>query len=156
MLKKRFYVLITAAVMVWALLAGASDALAQHETKTVDGLKVTLGITSVDEIKKHPEEHPEIKMHGGPQGTHHLLIHIEDEKTGKVIGDASVKATVHNPDGTKTVKRLEPMTIAGFRDYGHYFDFKEELGNYHIEVAITPLKGAQKKAVFVYERRGEH
>lgn len=128
---------------------------AQHETKTVDGLKVTLGITSVDEIKKHPEEHPEIRMHGGAKGTHHLLIHIEDEKTGKIIVDASVKALVHNPDGSKTVKILEPMTIAGFKDYGHYFDFKG-LGNYHIEVAITPLKGSTKKAMFVYERRRGH
>lgn len=155
MLKKRFDVLIAAAVMFWTLLAGASDALAQHETKTVGGLKVTLGITSVEEIKKHPDEHPEMKMHGGPKGTHHLLIHIEDEKTGKIVGDASVKSTVHNPDGSRTVKTLEPMAIAGFRDYGNYFDFRE-LGNYHIEVAITPLKGAPRKALFVYERRGEH
>jgi len=133
----------------------AVPAYAQHETKTVDGLKVTLAITSVEEIKKHPEEHPEIKMHGGPKGTHHLLIHIEDEKTGKVVGDASVKTVVHNPDGSKTTKALESMTIAGFKDYGNYFDFKE-LGDYHIEVAMTPLKGAPKKAFFVYERRGEH
>lgn len=153
--RKRFDILITIVVTFLALLAGASVIFAQHETKTVDGLKVTLGMTSVDEIRKHPEEHPEIKMHGGPKGTHHLLIHIEDEKTGKVVGDMSVKVTVHNPDGTKALKTLEPMEIAGFRDYGNYFDFKA-LGNYHIEVAITPLKGELKKAVFVYERRGEH
>ncbi len=153
--KKRSGILITIFVTIWALLAGASGALAQHEEKRVDGLKVTLAITSIAEIKKHPEEHPEIEMHGGPKGTHHLLIHIEDEKTGKVVGGASVKTTVHNPDGSRTAKTLEPMTIAGFRDYGNYFDFKA-LGNYHIEVAITPLKGELKKAVFVYERRGEH
>lgn len=153
--RKRSDILITIFVTIWALLAGTSNALAQHETKTIGGLKVTLGITSVDEIKKHPEEHPEIRMHGGPKGTHHLLIHIEDEKTEKVVGDASVKATVHNPDGSKTTKTLESMTIAGFKDYGNYFDFKE-LGDYHIEVAITPMKGAPIKAMFVYERREEH
>jgi len=155
MSRKGSDILITIFVTIWALLAGASDALAQHETKTVDGLKVTLAITSVDEIKKHPEDHPEIKMHGGPKGTHHLLIHIEDEKTGKVVGDVFVKTIVHNPDSSKTEKILEPMAIAGFKDYGNYFDFKE-LGDYHIEVAMTPLKGAPKKAFFVYERRGEH
>ncbi len=153
--RKRSYILITVFVAIWALLAVSSDTFAQHETKKVDGLKVTLAITSIDEIKKHPEEHPEIKMHGGPKGTHHLLIHIEDEKTGKVVGDASIKTTVHNPDGSETTKVLESMTIAGFKDYGNYFDFKD-LGDYHIEVAITPSKGAPKKALFVYERREEH
>ncbi|GEM_PF-6999219 len=143
------------AVVFLLIAVLAAPVYAQHETKIIDGLRVTLGITSIEEIKKHPEEHPEIKMHGGPKGTHHILIHIEDEKTGTVVGDVSVKATVHNPDGTKTAKTLEPMAIAGFDDYGNYFDFKE-LGNYHIEVAVTPIKGASKKAVFVYERRREH
>jgi len=153
--RKRSDILITVFVTIWALLSVSSDALAQHETKTVDGLKVTLAVTSVEEIKKHPEEHHEIRMHGGPKGTHHLLIHIEDEKTGKIVGDASVKATVHNPDGSKATKVLESMTIAGFSDYGNYFDFKD-LGNYHMEVAMTPVKGAPKKVFFVYERRRGH
>ena len=146
--------LILAAVFLMASVFAAT-VFAQHETKTVDGLKVTLAITSVEEIKKHPGEHPEIRMHGGPKGTHHLLIHIEDEKTGKVVGDASVRAAIHNPDGSKTLKNLDPMTIAGFRDYGNYFDFKDQ-GNYHIEVAITPAKGAPAKTFFVYEKRREH
>ena len=38
---------------------------------------MTLASTTVDDIEKHPDTHPEIKMHGGPKGTHHLLIHIE-------------------------------------------------------------------------------
>jgi len=152
---KRPDILITIFVTIWALLSGASYVLAQHETKTVGGLNVTIGITSVEEIKKRPEGHPELKMHGGPKGTHHLLIHIEDEKTGKLVGDASVKATVHNPDGSKTTKALESMAIAGFRDYGNYFDFKE-LGDYHIEVAVTQTKDAPQKAMFVYERREGH
>ncbi len=53
-----------------------STAFAQHEIKQVDGLKVMLGVASVEDIKKHPDEHPEIKMHGGPKGTHHILVHI--------------------------------------------------------------------------------
>lgn len=132
-----------------------STALAQHEIKDVDGLKVMLGVASVEEIKKHPDEHPEIKMHGGPKGTHHILVHIEDEKTGKVVSDASVQLTVHNPDGTKVTRPLEPMTIGGITDFGDYFDLRY-LGNYHIDVFITPKEGDVKKATFVYERRPGH
>ncbi len=132
-----------------------SIALAQHETKSIDGLKVLLAAASVEDIKKHPDEHPEIKMHGGPKGTHHILVHVDDEKTGKVVSDASVQLTVHNLDGTKVTRPLEPMTIGGITDYGNYFDLRD-LGNYHIDVFITPREGDVKKATFVYERRPGH
>lgn len=132
-----------------------STALGQHEIMQVDGLKVMLGVASVEEIKKHPDEHPEIKMHGGPKGTHHILVHIEDEKTGKVVSDASVQLTVHNPDGTKVTRPLEPMTIGGITDFGDYLDLRY-LGNYHLDVFITPKEGDVKKATFVYERRLGH
>lgn len=129
--------------------------LAQHEEKTVAGIKVVLAIVHVEEIKRHPEEHPEIKMHGGPKGTHHLLIHLEDEKTGEIISDASVTVHIHNPDGTKISKILEPMTINERTNFGNYFDFSD-MGNYHVEAMITPEKGEHGRisAFFVYENKG--
>lgn len=130
-------------------------ALAQHEIKQVDGLKVMIAAASVEEIKKHPDEHPEIKTHGGLKGTHHILVHIEDEKTGKVVSDASVQLTVHNPDGTKVSRPLEPMTIGGITDFGNYFDLSD-LGNYHMDALITLKTGETRKATFVYERRPGH
>lgn len=129
-------------------------ALAQHEIKTVDGLKVMLAVAGVEDIKKYPEKHPEVKMHGGPGGSHHVLIHIEEEKTGKAISNVSVSANVHNPDGTNVKKVLEPMTIGGITDFGNYFDIKE-LGNYHIDVLIT-VEGEIIKVNFSYERRPWH
>ena len=79
--------------------------LAQHEEKAVAGIKVVLAIVHVEEIKRHPEEHPEIKMHGGPKGTHHLLIHLEDEKTGEIISEASV--TVNTGKKNKHDRRYQ-------------------------------------------------
>lgn len=132
-----------------------NPALALHEVKIMDGIKVMLGTASVDEIKKHPKEHPEINMHGGPKGTHHLIVHLEEEKTGKIISDASVTVSIHNPDGTKVTKAMELMAIGGIPDFGNYFDFSD-IGNYHIEVVITPKGGKAKKVLFTYEKRPEH
>lgn len=129
--------------------------LAQHEIKMVAGLKVMLAIVSIEEIKKHPDEHPEIKMHGGPKGTHHLLIHLEDKDTGEIIGEATVTVNIHNPEGTKISKMLEPMTIRGRTNFGNYLDFSD-MGNYHIETMIMPEKGDHGRisAFFVYENKG--
>lgn len=140
---------------ILVILFLSSQAFAQHETKKADGLKVTLASAAVDDIKKHPDKHPEIKMHGGPKGTHHLLIHVEDEKTEKVISDVTVKVDVHNPDGTKLSKTMEPMTINGITDFGNYFDLRD-LGTYHIDVFITPEKGKVKRVTFFYERIPGH
>lgn len=85
------------------------QAFARRETKKVDGLKVSQALITVDEIKKHPDTHPEIKMHGGPKGTQHPVIHIEDEKPEKAVSDVAVKVDVHNPDGTKASKNMEPI-----------------------------------------------
>lgn len=131
-------------------------AFAQHEIKTVDGLKVMLAVSSVEDVKgKHPGGHTELKMHGGPKGTHHILVHIEDEKTGKILTYVSVSLTVHNPDGTSVRKELESMTINKLTDFGNYFDLSD-MGNYHIDVFITPPGGKTKKVSFVYERRPGH
>lgn len=144
-----------AGIFIGMLLSYSSPILAQHDVKTVAGIKVMLAMFHTEEIKRHPEEHPEIKMHGGPKGTHHLLIHLEDEKTGEIISDASVMVHIHNPDGTKVSKILEPMTISGRTNFGNYFAFSD-MGNYHIEVMITPEKGEHEKifAFFVYENKG--
>ena len=140
---------------IFSIMLLSYPAFAQHDVKTVAGIKVMLAMVHIEEIKKHPDEHPEIKMHGGPKGTHHLLIHLEDEKTGKIITDASVTVNIHKPDGTKVSKMLEPMTISGRTNFGYYFDFSE-MGNYHIEAMIMPEKGEHERifAFFVYENRG--
>lgn len=130
-------------------------AFAQHEIKTVDGLKVMLGVIPVQEIKEHPEKHHAIEMHGGPTGTHHLLIHLEDEKTGKGISNAFVTVTIHNPHGKKIIRALEPMTINGIMDFGNYFDLSD-VGKYHIEILIRLEKGETREAFFIIEREPGH
>ncbi len=152
---KHAYKSLFTGIFIIMLLSYSYPILAQHDVKTVAGIKVMLAMVHIEEIKKHPDEHPEIKMHGGPKGTHHLLIHLEDEKTGKIISDASVTVNIHKPDGTKVSKMLEPMTISGRTNFGYYFDFSE-IGNYHIEAMIMPEKGEHERifAFFVYENRG--
>ncbi len=137
-------------------LAWFYPAPAQHEIKTVDGLNVMLAVSSAEDMKtRRSKEFPELKMFGGPRGTHYILVHIEDEKAGKIITDVSVSLAVHNPDGTMVRKDLESMTINELTDFGNYFDLSD-LGNYHMDVFITPREGKAKKVSFVYERRPGH
>lgn len=135
--------------------SGILPASAQHEVKTVDGLKVMLGVISVQEIKKHPEKHHAIEMHGGPTGTHHILIHLEDEKTGKGISNAFVTVTVHDPHGRKITRKLESMAINGITDYGNYFDLSD-VGKYHVEILIRLEKGETREAFFIIEIEPGH
>ncbi|MBI5194075.1 MAG: hypothetical protein HZA08_11640 [Nitrospirae bacterium] len=136
--------------IIWTL-----PVFAQHEIKTVAGVRVMLGVISVQEIKEHPEKHHAIRMHGGPGGTHHLLIHLEDEKTGKEITNAFVTVTVHDPMGRKIIRKLDPMKIDGITDYGNYFDLSD-LGKYHIEALIRLEKGETREAFFIIEREPGH
>lgn len=54
--------LIFLCVGILTSFSGILPASAQHEVKTVDGLKVMLGVISVQEIKEHPEKHHAIEM----------------------------------------------------------------------------------------------
>ncbi len=146
---------ISFCVGILIFLSGILPASSQHEIKTVDGLKVMLGVISVQEIKEHPEKHHEIEMHGGLTGTHHLLIHLEDEKTGKGIYNAFVTVTLHDPHGKKITRKLEPMAINGITDYGNYFDLTD-VGKYHAEVLIRLEKGEMRAAFFIIERAPGH
>ena len=64
-------------------------------------------------------------MHGGPNpaaGRYHILIVLFDSKTGELIRDAQVRATVSEPGLTGQEKKLEPMKINQTLTYGNYFD----------------------------------
>ena len=124
--------------MLAALLAAAAPAWAQ-QAKTVDGLVVNLGLMSADQAVRamgHAEAHPKTF----PSGSEHVLVTLDDAKTGRRIGDATVTVSVRSPSGAVEEKPLLHTQAAGFPDYSELFVFGSS-GIYRLRVKITPAHG---------------
>ena len=122
-----------------AALAFASPAGAQ-QSKTVDGLVVNFGIMSAEQALRadgHRDAHP---LHP-PSGSQHLLITVDEEKSGKRIGDAEVVIEVTDPRGHVEKKPLLRTQGGGLPDYSELFVFPWS-GDYSIRAVITPKGGA--------------
>ena len=84
-----------------------------------------------------------------PSGSQHLLITLDDEKTGKRIGDAEVSIEVTDPHGRVDKKPLLHTQAGGFPGYSELFRFGWP-GEYTIRVIITPQPGAKPiETVFI-------
>ena len=132
--------------MLAALLA-AAPAWAQ-QAKTVDGLVVNLGLMSADQAVHalgHADAHPKTF----PSGSEHVLITLDDAKTGRRIGDATVVVSVRSPNGAVEEKPLLHTQAAGFPDYSELFVFGSS-GIYQLRVTITPAHGP-KSVVTVFK-----
>jgi hypothetical protein len=132
--------LFAAAVAVATL---AWPAYAQH-VKTVGGLVVNFGVMTAGQALRadgHRDAHP---LHP-PSGSQHLLITLDDEKSGKRIGDAEVAIEVTDPRGHVEKKPLLHTQGGGLPDYSELFVFSWS-GDYAVRVIITP-KGAAKPVV---------
>jgi len=138
-----------------ALLSVAVAVLAVDTTyhRVVGGVAIYLGMIPAEMARGHPREHPEGTMHGGvPAGENHLTVALFGDKTGERIARAEITATITGPDRFKTVKKLEPMTIAGSATYGNYF-FMPGPGPYRIVLRIRlPGAGRDVEAVFTWAR----
>jgi len=128
-----------AAVALGMALAPAL-ALAQQATR-IGGLAVNLGIVPA-EVALRAEGHSEAHPPHPPGGSQHLLITLDDEKSGKRIGDAEVFVEVTNPRGHVEKKPLLHTHGGGLPDYSELFLF-EWSGKYVIKVTITPQPGAK-------------
>ena len=129
-------------VLVATLLAAAlawTPAVAQQ--RTVGGLIINLGIVpAADALRAdgHPDAHP---AHP-PSGSQHLLITLDEEKSGKRVGDAEVVLEVTDPRGHVEKKRLLHTQAGGLADYSELFVFGWS-GDYSIRVTITAQAGAK-------------
>ena len=128
------------AVVFAGMTLAWTPAAAQH-AKTVDGLVVNLGLVPAAialGAAGHSDAHP---AHP-PSGSQHLLITLDDEKSGKRVGDAEVVIEVTDPHGRVERKPLLHTQAGGLPDYSELFRFGWP-GEYSIRVIITSRAGAK-------------
>ena len=140
------------------------------EEKVVDGFSVNLGIISWEQIqesmKEKPAAHTEgyhykiaremAKMHkGGKKGTHHILVVLNDKKTGRRIDQADVKVNVISrvlPQNE--IIKLKPMTIDEYSGFGEFVKIRYK-GPYILLVIFRlSEKDEFKEVKFVQEFGG--
>lgn len=130
---------VAGVALVGAALAW-TPAAAQY-TQTVGGFVVNLGIVPAAvalRAEGHSEAHP---LHP-PPGSQHLLVTLDDEKTGKRVDQPDVVIEVTDPRGHVEEKPLLHTHSGGFPDYSELFVFGWP-GKYSIRVIITPRPGAK-------------
>jgi hypothetical protein len=76
-----------------------------EQAKTVGGFIVNFGLVPA-ELALGAEGHRESHQANPPPGSQHLLITLDEEKSGKRIGDAEVVIEVTDPKGHKEKKPL--------------------------------------------------
>ena len=132
------------AVLLLAASIGAasgSGAAAADQRSVKGGFVVNFGITSAEQALRpygHPDQHPV----NAPGGSQHLLITLDEEKTGKRIGDAEVVIEVTDPRGGVERKTLLHTQSGGMADYSEFFVFGWS-GKYSVRVIITLTSGAK-------------
>ena len=129
------------------LVAWGSSAVAIDYYKTTGNLAVYFGVLP-SELMGHSPEHPEKVTHGGVSAArrqHHIVVAVFDAKTGRRITDADVTATVGEPGLIPTIKKLDPMSIAGTISYGNFFQMGSPY-KYRFAIKIRP-HGEQERAV---------
>jgi hypothetical protein len=112
-----------------------------QQSSVVGGLIVNFGIVPAEValgVAGHRESHP---AHP-PSGSQHLLITLDDEKSGKRVGDAEVVIEVTDPHGRVEKKPLLHTQAGGLPDYSELFTFGWS-GEYSIHVIITARPGAK-------------
>jgi hypothetical protein len=122
-------------------LALASMPVAAQQTKTVGGLMVSFGLVPA-EVALRAEGHRESHPANPPSGSQHLLITLDEEKSGKRIGDVEVVIEVTDPQGRVEKKPLLHTQAGGFPDYSELFRFGSP-GDYSVRVIITTRPGAK-------------
>jgi len=112
-----------------------------EQARPVGGFIVNFGLVPAEAAlgaEGHRESHPA----NPPSGSQHLLITLDEEKSGKRIGDAEVVIEVTDPHGGVEKKALLHTQAGGFPDYSELFRFGWS-GEYSIRVIITPRPGAE-------------
>jgi hypothetical protein len=116
-------------------MAMAWTPAAAQESRTVKGLVVNLGIMPA-ELALRAEGHRDAHPAHPPAGSQHLLITLDEEKSGKRIGDAEVVIEVTDPHRRVEKKPLLHTQAGGLPDYSELFEFGWS-GEYSIRVIVT-------------------
>lgn len=140
------------------VLLGNTSAAAQTDyRKVVGGFSIYLGIVPAEIVKGHAQPHPEATMHGGAKtagDTHHIMVSIINDRSGKQVSDAAVEARVGEIGLSSVKKKMEPMRIADSMTYGNYFPMAGR-GPFKIDVEIwLPTESLQLKAAFYFTHPG--
>ena len=114
---------------------------AAQQARTVAGLIVNFGIVPAA-VALRADGHRDAHPTQPPGGSQHLLITLDEEKSGNRIGDAEVVIEVTDPRGHVEKKPLLHTQAGGLADYSELFIFGWS-GEYSIRVIITPRPGAK-------------
>jgi hypothetical protein len=131
-------IITTVHARVLAFLAAGLVTCATYaqQSQTVGTYVVNFGIVPAEVAlgtAGHREAHP-ITF---PPGSQHLLITLDDAKSGKRVGDAEVVIDVTDPKGRVVSKPLLHTSGGGMPDYSELFTFGWS-GRYSIQATITP------------------
>ncbi len=105
-----------------------------NQFKLVNGMAIYIGVVPAEMLAGHNASN----MHGGvPIGNIrlHLTAAIFDEKTGKRISNAKIKAQIFSVPEKTGFRELEPMEYGKVLVYGNYFSL-DALGPYMIRLHI--------------------
>ena len=117
-------------------IALACTPVVAQQSRSVAGLMINLGIVPA-EVALRADGHRDMHPAHPPSGSQHLLITVDEEKTGKRIGDAEgVVIEVTDPRGHVEKKPLLHTQAGGIPDYSELFRFGWE-GEYSVRVIIT-------------------
>jgi hypothetical protein len=123
---------------------------AAQQRRIADGIVVNFGIVPAAVAlgaQGHSEAHP---AHP-PSGSQHLLITLDEEKSGKRIGDAEVVVEVTDPHGRVERKPMLHTQAGGLPDYSELYRFGWP-GKYTIRVTITRKAAARPiESVFLVD-----
>jgi hypothetical protein len=122
--------------MVLALTPAAAQ-----QVKAVAGVVVNFGLVPA-ELALHADGHRDAHPEHPRAGSQHVLVTLDDEKTGKRIGNAEVLVEVTDPQGRVDKKPLLHTQAGGLPDYSELFVFRWS-GEYRIHAIITLRPGAK-------------
>ena len=128
------------AAALFAIALAWTPAAAQ-QNRVVGGIVVNFGVVPA-EVAMGAAGHSEAHPAHPPSGSQHLLITLDDAKSGTRIGDAEVVIEVTDPRGRVEKKPLLHTQAGGFPDYSELFRFGWP-GEYSIRVIVTPRPGAK-------------
>ena len=140
--------IVSTALVLFALPAWS--ATSEYE-KHAEGLAVYLGVLPA-QLVRGPSDGHLATMHGGAasSGSHHLVVAIYDERTGKALDNATVEATVVPLGMGATRRARERMRIGDSVSYGNFYPMGVP-GPYTIRVAIRrEAQGGTTEVQFNY------
>ena len=141
-MKRNVLLWLTVLALLLALPAAYAEVLQQPLRK--DGLMIYYGVLPAKLVAPGDLSVADTHMTpGGARGagSHHVVIALFDEATGKRLPNATVRASVQPLGGATEEKPLEPMQIAGTVTFGNFFRMDADMP-YVIHLRIRRPGGA--------------